>query len=64
MDHFSFRELLRSLEDGSVEVQVAGDRVIGGWESILNTTAERVVGKKVGIGEVVARRAQRRNRGT
>ena len=54
MDHFSFRELLRSLEDGSVEVQVAGDRVIGGWESIFNTTAERVVGKKVGIGEVVA----------
>lgn len=28
-------------------MQVAGDRVIAGWENIVNTTAERVVGEKV-----------------
>ncbi|CAB1103133.1 unnamed protein product [Ectocarpus sp. CCAP 1310/34] len=43
----SFRKLLRSVEDGQVDVQAAGDRVIEGWESIVNATAERVVGKKV-----------------
>ncbi|CAB1119083.1 unnamed protein product [Ectocarpus sp. CCAP 1310/34] len=29
-----------------VDVQAAGDRVIEGWESTVNTTAERVVGKE------------------
>ncbi|CAB1119768.1 unnamed protein product [Ectocarpus sp. CCAP 1310/34] len=43
----SFRKLLRSVEDGQVDVQAAGDRVIEGWESIVNATAERVVGTKV-----------------
>ncbi|CAB1110306.1 unnamed protein product [Ectocarpus sp. CCAP 1310/34] len=43
----SFRKLLRSVEDGQVDVQTAGDRVIEGWESIVNATAERVVGRKV-----------------
>ncbi|CAB1112777.1 unnamed protein product [Ectocarpus sp. CCAP 1310/34] len=43
----SFRKLLRSVEDGQVDVQTAGDRVIEGWESIVNATAERIVGRKV-----------------
>ncbi|CAB1102258.1 unnamed protein product [Ectocarpus sp. CCAP 1310/34] len=43
----SSTKLLRSVEDEQVDVQTAGDRVIEGWESIVNATAERVVGRKV-----------------
>lgn len=35
-----FRKLLRSVDDGNVDVLAAGHRVMGGWESIINTTAE------------------------
>lgn len=38
-----FRILLRSAEDGNVDVHAAGDTVIGGWEPMVKTMAERVV---------------------
>ncbi|CAB1103448.1 unnamed protein product [Ectocarpus sp. CCAP 1310/34] len=42
------RKLLRSVEDGQVDVQAAGDRVIEGWESIVNVTVEKSSGKEGG----------------
>lgn len=42
-------ELLGSAEDKSADVRVAEDKVIVGWEIIVNTTTKRLVGRK-GVG--------------